>query len=56
MVSLYFAYNWIAEGDPNLVIPLHDKSKDGSGKPQPMILRNRMPGYDTMVPTVGYFD
>lgn len=39
------------DGDPNLVIPLHDKSKDGSGKPQPAIIRNRMPGYNTMVHT-----
>lgn len=37
------------DGDPNLVIPLHDKSKDGSDKPQPAIIRNRMPGYNTMV-------
>ena len=49
--KVYFEIDFylLEEGDPNLVIPLHDKSEHGMNKQQPIIMKNRMPGYDTMV-------
>lgn len=46
-----YGTNETNESDPNLVIPLHkpDDSQSGSDKKETLIIRNRLPGYDSLV-------
>ena len=46
-----YGTNEADESDPNLVIPLHksDDGHSGTTKKETLIIRNRLPGYDTRV-------